>query len=271
MKKILITLIIGLSFAGLANATLWDFYNGNLPSVSDRASEATECDINDYTGTYEQNIKLEKCLREKSFLGASTSTVPTPAPSLYKNQTWTGINTYTSSTISSGNNTFSGTNNFSATTTLPANYTYIGSTSTDTLISGGNASNYHTHNKDVLLYSTSTTFNGTGTTTLTHNLGRIPQLITASIGGHLTANGATFCTGYGSATSTASQYYYWVAGGDAASSFESSYDGFAKCQISNADNIRFTLTGITSSTITFNEISGGASGNGRFNLIFNLY
>lgn len=118
MKKILLTLIIGIGVAGIANATLWDFYNGNLPSVSDRASEATECDISDYTGTYDQNIKLENCLREKSFLGATTSTAPTPAPSLYRNQTWTGVNTYTSSTISSGNNTWTGTNTFNGTTTV---------------------------------------------------------------------------------------------------------------------------------------------------------
>jgi hypothetical protein len=130
MKKILLTLIIGIGVAGIANATLWDFYNGNLPSVSDRASEATECDISDYTGTYDQNIKLENCLREKAFLGATTSTAPTPAPSLYRNQTWTGVNTYTSSTISSGNNTWTGTNTFNGTTTL-------GTTTVNNLISNG--------------------------------------------------------------------------------------------------------------------------------------
>ena len=133
MKKILLTLIIGIGVAGIANATLWDFYNGNLPTVSDRASLATECGISDYTGTYDQNIKLEKCLRNKNILGSTTSTAPTPAPSLYRSQTWTGVNTYTSSTISSGNNTWTGTNTFSGTTTLGT--TTLGTTTINNLIS----------------------------------------------------------------------------------------------------------------------------------------
>ena len=63
MKKLLITLIIGLSLAGISNATLWEYYNGNLPSISDRASLALQCGISGYRGTADQNIKLESCLR----------------------------------------------------------------------------------------------------------------------------------------------------------------------------------------------------------------
>jgi hypothetical protein len=70
MKKILITLIIGLSLAGISNATLWEYYNGNLPSISDRASLALQCGISDYRGTYDQNIKIESCLRNNGDMTA---------------------------------------------------------------------------------------------------------------------------------------------------------------------------------------------------------
>lgn len=65
-KSFLIVVISGIAMAGLANATLWSLYNDNglpLPSVSERAIDAAQCGIWGYTGTYAQNVALEKCLR----------------------------------------------------------------------------------------------------------------------------------------------------------------------------------------------------------------
>lgn len=63
MKKTIIISIIALfATIGIANATLWDFYGGNLPSVQDRVPDALLCGINDYSGTYSQNIEFENCL-----------------------------------------------------------------------------------------------------------------------------------------------------------------------------------------------------------------
>jgi hypothetical protein len=65
MKKLLLSLLLGL-VAIPASASLYNYYQEQglpLPSVVDRASLATECGISGYRGTYDQNIKLEECLR----------------------------------------------------------------------------------------------------------------------------------------------------------------------------------------------------------------
>lgn len=65
MKKLLLSLLLGL-VAIPASASLYNYYQEQglpLPSVVDRSSLATECGISGYRGTYDQNIKLEECLR----------------------------------------------------------------------------------------------------------------------------------------------------------------------------------------------------------------
>lgn len=77
MKKIatfLTSLVLILSVGLVAKATLWDYYNGNLPSISERAELAAEYGIVNYTGTAEQNEALETMLRGES-LGIAIPTV----------------------------------------------------------------------------------------------------------------------------------------------------------------------------------------------------
>lgn len=63
MKKILFIALAFLATVGIAKATLWDFYNGNMPTIKERQPEAKNCGISDYSGEYDQNIIFEKCLR----------------------------------------------------------------------------------------------------------------------------------------------------------------------------------------------------------------
>jgi hypothetical protein len=62
-KTIIITLCLLLLITGTAKATLYEYYNGILPSIKDRINIAESCNIQGYRGTYDQNIKLEECLR----------------------------------------------------------------------------------------------------------------------------------------------------------------------------------------------------------------
>ena len=66
MKKLLTLLIlIGLGSAGIASATLFNYYSEQgqkLPSVTERIVDATRCGIDDYRGTEAQNEALEACL-----------------------------------------------------------------------------------------------------------------------------------------------------------------------------------------------------------------
>ena len=64
MKKLLTLFIIlaGVSFGSIASASLWSYYNEqglNLPSVKERKADAMICGIDDYVGSYAQNIALE--------------------------------------------------------------------------------------------------------------------------------------------------------------------------------------------------------------------
>ena len=80
MKKKLLAFLItfGVMIAGTASASLWSFYNGNLPSIAERTPIAQEAGISNYTGTYSQNIALEAYLRGgMEVLGAT----PTPTSS----------------------------------------------------------------------------------------------------------------------------------------------------------------------------------------------
>jgi hypothetical protein len=63
MKKLLLSIAVALLLVGPARATLWDYYKGILPSVDERKDEAAQCGIYNYTGTAEQNVAFEKCLR----------------------------------------------------------------------------------------------------------------------------------------------------------------------------------------------------------------
>ena len=78
MKKILIALSLLIALPALAYSTLWEFYQGNLPTVSERQADAQRCGIEDYRGTAEQNNKLLACLESGTKsglkLGASFQT-----------------------------------------------------------------------------------------------------------------------------------------------------------------------------------------------------
>jgi hypothetical protein len=63
MNKYIIPIIVGVLMAGAANASLYSYFNGNLPSIVDRTPLATECGITPYSGTASQNVALEVCLR----------------------------------------------------------------------------------------------------------------------------------------------------------------------------------------------------------------
>ena len=69
MKKILFIALTFLATVGIAKATLWDFYQGNLPTVEERQPEAKSCGLEGYSGQYDQNVLLEKCLRSGSNSG----------------------------------------------------------------------------------------------------------------------------------------------------------------------------------------------------------
>jgi len=75
MKKLgfLFTCLLTTLFTGTyVSASLYEFYEGFLPSISERVPLAESCGITlPYTGTYEQNIALEDCLNNESVLGAS--------------------------------------------------------------------------------------------------------------------------------------------------------------------------------------------------------
>jgi hypothetical protein len=67
LKKILLTVLFGLGLVGIANASLWTYYTQQgeqLPPISERAVIAETCGIQNYVGSYDQNIALEKCLTE---------------------------------------------------------------------------------------------------------------------------------------------------------------------------------------------------------------
>lgn len=60
---LLITLLITASLTTVVEASLYDHFNQELPSVEERMVDAERCGISNYTGTFEQNIELETCLR----------------------------------------------------------------------------------------------------------------------------------------------------------------------------------------------------------------
>jgi len=69
MKKILTSILLTLALPALASASLWYYYadkGQTLPSLEERAVVASQCGINGYTGTYDQNIRLEACLKAQN-------------------------------------------------------------------------------------------------------------------------------------------------------------------------------------------------------------
>jgi len=81
MRKLLIAIGAFLLTAGIAQATLYDFYGGDLPSVAERSVIAEKAGIFGYTGTYDQNIALEGYLRSEGSFGLLGAT---QRPSGYK-------------------------------------------------------------------------------------------------------------------------------------------------------------------------------------------
>lgn len=85
MRKLLFAVIIGSLALGItipASASLYDYYGGDLPSVSERAQLAVDAGIvsdpTEYTGSYSQNLALEAYLSDQrtseglgSLLGAT--------------------------------------------------------------------------------------------------------------------------------------------------------------------------------------------------------
>jgi len=64
MRKLIPSLcVIFLLTATSVNATLWDFFQGNLPSIKERAEYYSQIADDEYTGTYDQNVLLEEYLR----------------------------------------------------------------------------------------------------------------------------------------------------------------------------------------------------------------
>lgn len=76
MKKLFYFLLAFICLPLVANATLYEYYKElglNLPEVNQRTLVAQGCGIDNYSGTYEQNIALENCLRGNK-LGANPVT-----------------------------------------------------------------------------------------------------------------------------------------------------------------------------------------------------
>lgn len=67
---ILVATITSLVLISPASATLYSYYGGHLPSISERVGLANSCGIKGYTGTKQQNIQLENCLASNGSLGA---------------------------------------------------------------------------------------------------------------------------------------------------------------------------------------------------------
>lgn len=75
MKKFIFSLLALLLTVLPAQASLWQYYNGNLPSISDRGQLAYKAGIVSapelYTGSYEQNLALEQALRNARLGGSA--------------------------------------------------------------------------------------------------------------------------------------------------------------------------------------------------------
>lgn len=82
MKKYLLLLFIilsGITFGGIASATLWEYYDeqgSKLPSISKRAIEWANVSDSVYTGSKGQNIVLESYLRSGFLFGATNVPLP---------------------------------------------------------------------------------------------------------------------------------------------------------------------------------------------------
>lgn len=73
MKKLFIQCLMLIFFCTpvITSATLYQYYDGDLPSIEERVEVAEEYGITNYTGTYAQNVALEGYLSsEMGMLGA---------------------------------------------------------------------------------------------------------------------------------------------------------------------------------------------------------
>jgi hypothetical protein len=101
MKKLILTLALLLAIQPLtASASLWNYYSSlgqSLPTLSERAVLYAELSDDKYVGSVAQNNLLESELRAGSF-GEGFGAV-TPQPRLLGDNTWTGTNTFSGTTI----------------------------------------------------------------------------------------------------------------------------------------------------------------------------
>jgi hypothetical protein len=107
MKKLII-IVCGILFATSASASLWSYYTSRgeqLPPISERAIIAETCGISDYSGTYDQNIALEKCLVGEQQLGISLPNVAALFETSLQNSVSADATTMTlvSATLKNGN------------------------------------------------------------------------------------------------------------------------------------------------------------------------
>ncbi len=72
-------ILVGLATSSTASAKLVDFYSARgqkLPTVSARTQTAAQCGISPYSGTVEQNNRLEQCMVKREGLFGGTVTKP---------------------------------------------------------------------------------------------------------------------------------------------------------------------------------------------------
>lgn len=74
MKKLIIFLtLLLIAFPAYGAGTLFEFYQGNIPTVSERAAEFGYLFENPYTGTYEQNVFLLDYLQSEPEMNIGTA------------------------------------------------------------------------------------------------------------------------------------------------------------------------------------------------------
>jgi len=69
VKKILFGVVASLTMASSVFAyspnTLWEYFNGRLPSIEKRTWLAEQCGISNYSANYQQNVDLLNCLKDE--------------------------------------------------------------------------------------------------------------------------------------------------------------------------------------------------------------
>ena len=158
-------------------------------------------------------------------------------------------------------NDWNGTNTFNGTTILATSTTYIGSTSTNILVSGGNAATYHYHLATSTLYASSTVTSHTFT--LPHSLGTKPRILRGNLVWGDTSNQ---CYSSGIATINnnviTQSYLEFVPKIAAENGAVGSNNGiFLYCLTSpsSASVVSLAITSVSETNIVFDVIESGAS------------